>query len=84
MRYLDIAATLMAACSVARLAISLGIAPRATAEVGEAVTVEDTAEEGMLEEGAVEEAEVCSLAPLNAHPSTFALRLGPSLIRCSV
>ena len=79
-RCLNIAATLMGASSVARSAISLGIAPRATVEVAEAVTVEDTAEEGILEEGAVEEAEVCSPAPLNAHPTTFPLRVCSSLM----
>lgn len=49
------------ATSAARLATSLGIVPRATAEVEEAameVEVEDTVEEGTEEVQAVEEAEV--------------------------
>ena len=84
MRCLDIVATLTGACSVARLATSLGTAPRATVEVEEAVTVEDTAAEDILEEEAVEEAEVCSPASLNAHPDSFSLCVCASLTRRSV
>lgn len=60
--WFDFAAALTTTCSAARLATSLGIVPRATAEVEEAameVEVEDTVEEGTEEVQAVEEAEVC-------------------------
>ena len=87
-------AALTTACSVARLATSLGIVPRATVEAEEVATeAEDTVEEDMVEEDTVqgraaEGAEVCSRsiwnALLHAFPLCLCLVLMPILFRSNM
>ena len=74
-------AALTTACSAARLATSLGIVLRATAEAEEVATeAEATVEEDMVEEDTVEDrteegAEVCSRSTWNALLCPSPLRL---------